>query len=276
MIRLYNDTNQSHPKFAVTTSHRPAPGQIEVGKQLALEFKAPFADRNDLSLEVLSQKLCVEGMVVVSSQKVSYVSGGQEFFFHPGLARLRIKELKTGKTDQMIKAMSLQTGESVLDCTLGLGADALVASFVSGAGGRVTGLERSLIISTLVRRGLSTYPEIEEDIALAMRRVEVINANHKEYLAGLPPRCFDVVYFDPMFRFPRRHSPAMNAMRSLAAPDPVDRETIYLALRAAVKRVVMKERRGSVEFERLGFKKISGGKYAPVVYGVMDRQGVAQ
>lgn len=273
MTALSNDPVRLQPKFAVTTSHRPAQGQVELAKQLAGQFKVPFVDRSDLSLEALFRKLCVDGMVVVSSKKVSYISGSQEFFFHPGLAILRIMELKNGKTDQMIKAMSLQSGDSVLDCTLGLGADAIVASFVAGAEGRVTGLESSPLIAALVRYGLSTYCEAEEDIVRAMRRVEVINADHKEYLADLPPRSFDVVYFDPMFRTPRLRSPAMNAIRMLANPEPVDRETISLALRTAVKKVVLKERRGSAEFERLGFKKICGGRYSPVVYGVIDLQG---
>jgi len=261
------------PKFAVTTSHRPHPGQLESAKKLAAEFEAPYADRNDLSLEALSIRLQVDGMVVVSAKKVAYVSGGGEFFFHPGLAGLRIMEVKNGKTDQMIKAMSLQKGESLLDCTLGLGTDAILASFVTGPEGRVTGLESSLLIATLVRHGLSVYSAAEVDTVRAMRRVEVVNADYKEYLAGLPPRSYDVVYFDPMFRAPRFHSPAMNALRALANPEPVDRETIDLALRAAVKKVVLKERRGSAEFERLGFKKICGGRYSPVVYGVMDLQG---
>jgi hypothetical protein len=265
-----------NPQFAVTTSRRPAAEQVKLAKEMALEFKVPFLERNDLSVEAMSKYFRLAGLVVVSARKVSYIAEGQEFFFHPGLAGLRIKQIKNGKTDQMIDALSLQPGDAVLDCTLGLGADAIVASYVSGPGGRVTGIESSIIISALVRRGLSTYPEEEEDIALAMRRVGVINAGHKEYLASLAPSSFDVVYFDPMFRSPRRHSPAMNAMRSLANPLPVDLETIELASKVAAKRVVLKERRGCAEFERLGFKKICGGKYAPVVYGVLERQGVEQ
>jgi hypothetical protein len=57
----------------------------------------------------------------------------------------------------------------------------------------------------------------------------------------------------------------------LANHDPVDCETVELALNAAVKRVVMKERRGSAEFDRLGFKHIIGGRHAPVAYGVIER-----
>lgn len=172
----------------------------------------------------------------------------------------------------MIKSMSLRPGDYVLDCTLGPGSDAIVASFVTGAEGRITGLEDSCVIAALVEHGLKTYPEPEEELARAMRRIRIININHKEYLAGLAPRSYDIVYLDPMFRLPRRHSPAMDSIRTLANPHPLDREAVDLALKAAARRVVMKERRGSAEFQRLGFHRIEGGRYAPVVYGIIERK----
>jgi hypothetical protein len=270
----HQEAAEFNRSFAVTTSHRPSQAGIHLGKQFADELQAPFAERNDLSLKTLTARLQVRGLVVVSTHRVSYFTGGQEFFFHPGLAKLRINGLKNGKTDQMINAMSLRPGDRVLDCTLGLGADSIVASSVVGVNGRVTGLEDSCVISALVRHGLSTYPDPEEELTRAMRRIGVININHREYLAGLAPQSYDVVYFDPMFRLPRLHSPYMDAMRVLANPHPVDRETIGLALRTAARRVVMKERRGSNEFERLGFDRVDGGRYAPVVYGVIERKNL--
>jgi len=262
-------------KFAVTTSQSQTPDLVYHAVQISRELKVPYIGRDGRSLEAVSKTLGVEGMLVVSSEKVAYVSREGEFFFHPGLAGLRIKELINGKTDQMIDAMSLSPGDTVLDCTLGLGTDAVVASFIAGKNGRVVGLESSPVIAFLVKRGLAFYPEANRDIVAAMRRVEVIRADHREYLRALPPGSFDVVYFDPMFRFPGKQSPAINAMRNLANHAPLDRETITHALRIAVKRVVVKERRGSAEFERLGFEKICGGRYAPVVYGIMDGQGVS-
>jgi hypothetical protein len=172
----------------------------------------------------------------------------------------------------MIQAMSLQAGDTVLDCTLGLGTDAIVASYVSGPLGRVTGLESSNLIAYIVGRGLKTYRFEDEDITMAMHRVEVVHSNHKDYLASLSPCSYDVVYFDPMFRLPRRHSPAMDAIRAIANPNPIDCETVALALRTCRKRVVMKERRWSKEFDLLGFRDIRGGRYAPVVYGVINHE----
>lgn len=272
MAKHFSGGVEISPKYAVTTSHRTKSELVEEALILARNLGVPFVNRDDKSVDHLCAEFDLAGLVVVSSTRISYLARGQEFFFHPGLARLRIKELKYGKTDQMIKAMSLQKGDSVLDCTLGLGTDAIVASFFAGPAGRVTGLEKSPVIAELVRQGLATYPEEDQETAMAMQRVQVINSGHKEYLTGLPPQSYDVVYFDPMFRSPCRHSPGLNALRSLASPDAVDPETIRLALQVAVKRVVLKERRESNEFARLGFTRITGGKYAPVAYGVIEQQ----
>ncbi|MDD4169523.1 MAG: class I SAM-dependent methyltransferase [Desulfotomaculaceae bacterium] len=261
-------------KLAVTTSRSQTTDLVCQARQIARKLAVPYIGRGDCSLEAIAAALEVEGIVVVSPQRVACVTRAGEFFFHPSLAMLRIKELNNGKTDQMIEAMSIGPGNTVLDCTMGLGTDAIVASFVTGACGRVVGLENSEIIAFLVNRGIAAFPESDRDIATALRRVQVIPVDHREYLRMLPPGSFDVVYFDPMFRLPRRKSPAINVMRTLADPDSLERETIRLALKVAVKRVVVKEGRDSSELRRLGFNNVLGGRYAPVVYGVMDGQGV--
>lgn len=263
-------------RFAVTTSLRPTPGLVGSAKQLAAYFNAPFAERRDLSVKKLADLYNADGLLVVSANRLSYIMGENEFFFHPGLAGLRIKEINNGKTDQMISAMSLKEGYTVLDCTMGLGTDAIVASYVTGAASGVTALESSPVICELVKRGLQSYEDEDSQITQAMRRVKVINTKYKEYLASLKPGSCDIIYFDPMFRSPRRRSPGINAARMLADHDPVDSETIDLALKAAARRVVLKERRDSAEFERLGFNRIVGGKYSPVAYGVKERQGMPE
>lgn len=270
-----NNGSDIKKNFAITTSHRPSQDQIFLALKIAAELSIQYLPRNDLSIESLISNNWVIGMIVVSAQRISCFTRSSEFFFHPGLARLRINELNNGKTDQMIQAMSLRTGDTMLDCTLGLGTDAIVASYVSGKEGRVTGLESSAPVAAIVGRGLKTYRFEDENLTMAMHRVEVVHTNHKEYLASLPSLSYDIVYFDPMFRSPRKHSPAMDALRSIANPEPVDRETISIALRVCRKRVVMKERRWSKEFDLLGFRDIRGGRYSPVVYGVIDRVDIS-
>lgn len=257
----------------VTTSHKNSPELHLAAKELASRLKLPYTGRDDLSIVDLCSARGASGAVVVSAGKVSFVAGNQEFCFHPGLAILRINELNNGKNDKMIEAMDLKHGFKVLDCTLGLGTDAIVASYVAGAEGRVVGLEKSPLIAAIVGCGLAHYRTGDENIDLAMRRIEVIAADHREYLAGAHPGSFDVIYFDPMFRRPRHRSSAINAMRGLAAPDPIQPDAVVRAVQVAARRIVVKERRGSGEHARLGLNKIYGRKYAPVAYGVLEGLG---
>lgn len=255
---------------AVTTSHRTNREHIEKARLMAAKLGIPYVDRNGQSLVTLYKNYQLNGIIIVAFNKLSYVSDEVEFFFHTGLARLRIIAIRNGKTDQMINAMGLKAGDSVLDCTLGLGSDAIVASYVAGNEGNVAGIEKSLIIAELVRQGLASQTGEDEVMLKAMQHIKVINAEHKQYLATLPPGSYDIVYFDPMFRQPKYHSSGINSMRALAIPDPVDFDTIALAKKVASKRVVFKERRSSPEFERLGFNTVYGGRYAPVAYGVIE------
>ncbi|MBE0467235.1 MAG: class I SAM-dependent methyltransferase, partial [Candidatus Desulforudis sp.] len=210
---------------------------------------------------------------VVSRRRMGLVYAGREFFFHPGLAKLRIREIMAGKTDQMVKAMDLQPGDRVLDCTLGLAADALVAGYAVGDRGRVTGLEAVPVLALLISCGLEDHRFHSGPLGEAMRRVKVLTADHREYLVSCETGGYDVVYFDPMFRVPRLASSGMEPLRLLAESTAVGPEAVREAVRVARRRVVLKERRDSSEFPRLGFERVEGGRYSPVAYGVIEKGG---
>lgn len=262
--------------FAVTTALRGSQGLGRRAAELAQRLGAPFIPREKRSTGEIIRAGGLEGVLVLGKERITYVYPGGEFFFHPGMAKLRIKEIANGKTDQMIKALDLRPGDSFLDCTLGLGSDAIVASFVSN-GGEITGLESSPVICLLVSEGLSLYPGEDADdkeLIRAMRRIRVICAGHGGYLASRPDNSVDVVYFDPMFRAPGKKSCAINSFRPLANISPLTPDALREALRVARRRVVLKESRKSNEFARLGINCISGGRYSPVAYGIIEK-GVA-
>lgn len=259
--------------FAVTTSLRPDEQLAKRAQSIAQSLGVSYINRGNYSIESITAGAGVKGLIIVSKGRLSYISDCGELFFHPGISIMRINNLKNGKTDPMIEAMGLKRGDTVLDCTLGLGSDAVVASYVTGSEGRVVGLEISPVLAFLVKRGLCDYKCPVEDITAAMRRIEVVNVDHREYLFKVPPQSYDIVYFDPMFRRPIKKSPSINAVRWVANRDPIEPEVVDRAVKVARKRVVMKERRASGEFERLGFKFVVGGKSSPVAYGVIDIRG---
>ncbi|MDT8901396.1 class I SAM-dependent methyltransferase [Anaeroselena agilis] len=254
----------------VTTIHKPTPTVAEQAEELAERLAAPFVERGRSSLGSLCAEHDADTVLVAAKGGPVVHTAGGEYFFHLSMAELRINNLKDGKPDHMISAMGLARGMSVLDCTLGLATDAVVASFAAGEEGRVVGLEASPLIAAITGYGLAGFASGRPDVDAALRRIEVIRADYNAYLANLPDASFDVVYFDPMFRAPVAASSSLRPIRTLADPRPVGPEAVAAALRVAKRRVVLKEARGSGEFARLGFATVVGGKYSSIHYGILE------
>ncbi len=190
--------------------------------------------------------------------------------FHPNMAKLRITHLMQGKHDRMTQVMSLKKGERVLDCTMGMGTDAIVASHVVGQEGYVKAVESEEAIFHLVRYGLATYdfpghPYLIE----AMRRIHPIHDEGLNFLTQASDQSFHVVYFDPMFRDPITTSSGIAGIRGLSNRNPLTEAHIQQAIRVAQRTVVLKERPGSDEFRRLGFLELPSSRGASVAYGVI-------
>lgn len=149
-------------------------------------------------------------------------------------------------------------------------ADAIVSSYGVGITGKVIGLEVNPLISLIVKDGLKTYLPTNYDLKSAMNNIEVLNQDYLSFLKEQSDNSFDIIYFDPMFRHALTDSKNLNPLRQLADKRAVSLEAINEAKRVAKYRIVFKENSLSLEFARLGFTKICGGKYAPIHYGVMD------
>jgi 16S rRNA (guanine1516-N2)-methyltransferase len=258
----------------VTTVQHPSADVIQMAKELAEKLAVPYIERNRQSIAALKEKYRVSNLLVTAAAGPIVHTATGEYFFHLSMAELRIKNLINGKHDHMAAAMGLNTGMTVLDCTLGLGTDAIVASFIVGESGSVVGLESQPIIALIAEYGLQHFfpdsqPE-EYDITSALRRIRVKNTDYYEYLAVLPAASFDIVFFDPMFRHPVQTSSNFKPIRSLADQRRVTVEAIQQACRVAKQRVVVKEAANSDEFSRLGISNIVGGKYSSVKYGIID------
>lgn len=256
----------------VTTSHKPDDESLRTARRAAVIIGTAFVDRERLSLPELRERYKVENVLVISREQAKLHTPQGEYFFHPSMSFPRIKAVKQGKPDHMVEAMALSEGDTVLDCTLGLGADAIVASYVTGPQGRVVGVESAPELAYLVDSGLHTYGRGAKTIQEAMARIEVVCADSGRYLAEQEDNSFDVVYFDPMFRVPREKSSSMLPIRGIVNTTPLDAETVDEALRVCRKRVVMKENSFSGEFSRLGFNNIYGGRYSPIAFGVIEKQ----
>jgi len=267
-------SKQPVPRLAVTTSLCDNGGrQQEKALSISAKLSIPCLERENQSIEKLLGRYLLDGVLVVERDRIVYKYSGGEFFFHPGLAILRINEISSGKTDQMIKTMEIRPGDRVLDCTLGLGSDSIVIAY-STNGGEVIGLESSPVISLIVAEGLKSYTgKAGGTLLRSMQNVRVFCADYNDYLKDQAEDSVDVVYFDPMFRRPGRKSCSISALRPLANNSPLSVEALQEATRVARRRVVVKESSQGQEFSRLGIKTVAGGKYSPVTYGIIEKRG---
>jgi 16S rRNA (guanine1516-N2)-methyltransferase len=215
----------------------------------------------------------VGGALVISpSQPPTYLSadGTIRYFWHPGMAVTRIKGLRQGLGDPMVRAMGLGPGDRVLDCTLGRGSDAIVASYVVGPEGRVVGLDSSPLLAELTIHGLRTYVPASAAIEPALRAVDARRGDHLAFLAACSDGEFDVVYFDPLFSEPVEASSAMQPLRPLADHRPLALEAVEHARRVAARCVAIRERPNAPLWAELGVQRFVGGKGSSVTYGVLS------
>ncbi len=258
----------------VTTSLKADEASWQLARELADALDQEPRRRRGKTLVRMCQEADAQGALVCSAEQVVWWCPSGQFAFHPGMASLRVKGLRRGERDRLVAAMALQPGDSVLDCTLGLGADASVCSFVVGDRGQVVGLESTALLAVMVAHGLRHCRVPDAQLQLAMRRLVVLPEDYSSYLSQLPLNAFDVVYFDPMFRQGLSGASSLRLLEPFLNRRPLDLLSLQEARRVARKRVVFKEQRGSPEFSRLGFPKVLEDTSGRIAYGISWPQEV--
>ena len=256
--------------YIVTTVYDASPELITRARCWSEKLHTDYIPRERRSIAALMNIFNTEIIVVGANEGPIIYTPGGKYFFHLSMAELRIKNLINGKHDHMVTAMGLAPGMSVLDCTLGLASDAIVASYVTGTEGTIVGLEHSPILSLVAEEGLQTFASGDIKLAAALRRIRVHQTDYLNYLKELPDNSFDIVFFDPMFREPVTSSSNLKPLRYLADSRPLDYDALKQAVRVASTRVVVKEKRNSTVFNELGIFRFIGGRYSSIQYGVLE------
>ncbi|HYQ80103.1 MAG TPA: SAM-dependent methyltransferase, partial [Anaeromyxobacteraceae bacterium] len=120
--------NNDRVRFAVTTALRPDAALLGRARAAADRHGAPFLERGGRPLPALAAEAGVEALLVMGLAAALWLDG-RELRWSPGMGALRARRLLEGERgratgDPFLAAAALRPGESVLDCTLGLGADA--------------------------------------------------------------------------------------------------------------------------------------------------------
>lgn len=257
-------------KYAVTTAYRVTDQLRERGKKIAKDHHILYLERQKRTLEsMMNEYDC--GIIVVGKDSLTIQANpaSKPFFFHPNVAMLRVKRwLKIGD-DPLIKACKIVAGDKIVDATLGLGSDAILASLAAGKYGHVLGMEASFPIWLLVKEGLSSHQTNMKEVDVAMRRIMVENISSETWLGEAADKSVDIIYFDPMFSEEVKGSTGFDPLRSFAVHTEMTEKMINEARRVARKRLVLKDHFRSERFAQLGFQ-VQKRPSATYHYGVIE------
>jgi 16S rRNA (guanine1516-N2)-methyltransferase len=247
------------PEVRVTVSAGINDALAREARATARRWGLPFVER--------TRKTGLAGLgggpfLVLGSDGWTFRDGEASLKFTPGMAALRIKRLEAGKDeDTLVRLAELKAGDSVLDCTFGLGADALVCAKAIGPQGRVAGVEASFLLWALATEGLARGVGAE-----GLAPIEVQCGDHLDVLRGLSPKSFDVVLFDPMFGRPQKGSPAFEVLRQHADRRPISPDALMHARRVARRWVLVKGAKYSKDLKALGLTPEPGSRFSNLVW----------
>ncbi len=243
----------------VTTAPSGDPAEAE---RLAARCGLLAQPRRERSLEQLAAESAGAPVLVLASRRADLHLGGRSYRASPGLSLLRVARARLGEPDPLVRAAGLREGDRVLDATLGLGGDALVAAQATGAD--VVGLEASPVLAAFTLAALRRLPP--RDAALG-RLIEVRVARHGDALLELPARSFDVVLFDPMFRRAGEAAPLFDLVRTLAEHAPLRAHDLLEARRVARRGVLVKDAWPGAELARLRLTPLPARRLPRIVFG---------
>ncbi|MFT7520158.1 MAG: 16S rRNA (guanine1516-N2)-methyltransferase [Kiritimatiellia bacterium] len=230
----------------VTTSTRPTVHTLRRARYLADIPGLDWVDRRVMDAS--------RPALMVGRTGLALLCGERQFRWHPGLLHTRIE---AGWSHPMVRAMRLAPGDRVLDCSLGLGTDAMFMTRLTGQ--PVVALEMIPALALLTREGLRGY---------GVQDIHVICTESAHFMASLPDNCFDVVQGDPMFPKGTGVTPSLEGVRQIAHASPLSLEWVQQAVRVARKTVVVRDiDRGSL-LEMLGAPEIFRVRKGRPRYGV--------
>lgn len=256
----------------VTVALRAKPPIEARARAIAEELNAPFIPRRDEGMHRLFAAYPdAERAVVVQSSRLLLVSRtGEELFYHPNTAFLRLGNLLRSGRDLLIEAGGIGPGDSVLDATLGHASEAILCAHVVGDTGEVHGIEAVPELGILLREGLPTVVTAHRQLNEAMRRVRVVHiGHHLDYLRVCPTGRYDVVCFDPFFDEILPRSETFAPLRLFGNHERLLPEAVAEARRVARRRIVIKSVRKPGALEEFGVSERYESRQGKVVYGVL-------
>lgn len=254
----------------VTTGGRYNEETLQKARDIAMRYGLEFAMRRKRSVKELNERYNDDVMIVGNDGlSIAPQSCKESVKYHPNFSMVRAKRLLKNENDALVEAAELESGMSFLDCTMGLGADSVIASMAVGNQGKVTALEHSFILYLLTKEGLASYNADNDIINEAMRNIKALHVNYETYLKTLADNSFDVIYFDPMFDEEISKSQSLRTITPVTHTETLSETAVEEAKRVAAEKVVLKDHFRSKRFEQFGFEQ-QIRKTSKVHYGIIS------
>lgn len=252
----------------ITTAKNPDPDVRVEAQAKARAWNASYVPREKRSIQRWQRETGEDIYIVAAGGDTYYpaVEAAEPLAFHPSMAWLRGLQVHRGGSDPLLEAADVQEGDTVLDATLGFGADSIMLALGAGAAGTVLGIEKQPVMASLVRKGLRLPGDYPGWFTDAMQRITVVRGDSFQLMRPLPDSSVDVVYLDPMFAEAVDTSPAIDRLRPVAATDQLTDKWIEEALRVARRRIVVKDHADSPHFKQYQLTP-AGRRSAVVRYG---------
>ncbi|GAA4903404.1 putative SAM-dependent methyltransferase [Actinomycetospora succinea] len=237
----------------MTTSKSPSDAVRNEAQALADRWGLRLVDRHRGS--VAAARGDAHTVLVRTADGLVAESGRGSLTFHQGTAAKRLRALRHGQTDPLVRAAELRPGDRVLDTTLGLGRDALVAAWAVGTTGEVRGVEADLVLAILATEGFAGAIPRAGSAA-----VQVRHGDSRQVLADMAARGerTDVVLLDPMFADPRASDHGFALARDHTVSTPLTPEWVSLARAVARRWVVVTAERARPWFPAAGLERLEG------------------
>ena len=150
------------------------------------------------------------------------------------------------RSELIVQAVKPRQGLKVMDCTAGLGTDALILAYL---GCEVTLIERSRVMTSLLDDAIKRARH-HETLAGAAARLHLICGEARSVINDCTPP--DVVYLDPMF--PPKSDGAlvkgkMQMLQKFIGPDRDSAELLDTVLSSGVKKTILKRPRKSNQWQ---------------------------
>ena len=239
--------------LAVTTSLKASPDIQELAIMRAVEWELPFYDRRKDPMSRIYDR--ADAVLLFAAEGVYISTAGGQLRTNLSTAAIRLRHIAAGESDPLIRAGDLRNGDVIVDCTYGLGRDAVVAAHIIGPTGSLTALEASPALFHMADEN-APLAEFDGAIELEAATITLVHADARDWLATQPAQSADVVLIDPMFESPKTSDASFALLRTVANDSVLDQEWVERAQRVARRWVVVKSGSSLPWFDEVGLEPI--------------------